>query len=169
MHITLNEEGKVKIFNTFKGLNPSCNDSDTGRRMHTDYVDNITSQALLEINEKGYMNPIEVSQWKRNLENGITIGTHQQKSEMETYLDHSVGVYFVLDDFNNFYEFFSPHGVKGCYLIEEERTEMIEKSGFMKTYAEVKDFIASLYPKKDKVYEVDSEEYRNVVRILSTN
>jgi hypothetical protein len=169
MHITLNEEGKVKIFNTFKGLNPSCNDSETGRRMHTDYVDNITSQALLEINEKGYMNPIEVSQWKRNLENGITIGTHQQKSEMETYLDHSVGVYFVLDDFNNFYEFFSPHGVKGCYLIEEERTEMIEKSGFMKTYAEVKDFIASLYPKKDKVYEVDSEEYRNVVRILSTN
>ena len=103
-----------------------------------------------------------------DLENGITIGTHEQRSEISTYMDHSAGSYFYLDDFNNFYEFFSPHGIKSCYLDDASRIPFIEEHGLQSTYQQLKEFVASMYPMKNSVYEVDSDEYRNVISVLST-
>src|SRR5690606_41068457 len=108
MHITLNEKGEIRVFNTFKGLNPS-DKNEEGKRMPGDWVEYQIASALNQISQKGYCDPIRVSQWRKSLGFGVKIGDHMQDMKKETYLGHSKGLQFFHQE-EGYFEFFIPHG-----------------------------------------------------------
>lgn len=112
MHVTLNENGEIKIFNTFKGLNPSCIHPDTGKRMDMDYVNKMVSDSIIAIHEKGYMPDVMVSQWKKSMNTGVIIEDHIQTSSKNTYLGHCKGSYLMgWKSVTGVSEMFLPHGI----------------------------------------------------------
>jgi hypothetical protein len=147
MHITLNAEGELRIFNTFKGLNPSL--MVNGEQMHSDYAKSLVAKALIEINEEGKMNDVAVSQWKRTIDFGIEIGEHAQSSHDETYLAHSAGTFHTVNTFKNHLEWFIPHGHRPVEWDTKERKKFMEEKALKRSYDELKDFIVNMYPKRN--------------------
>jgi hypothetical protein len=108
MHITLNEKGEIRVFNTFKGLNPS-DKNEEGKRMTGNWVEYRIASALHQISKDGECSPMKVSQWRKSVGFGVKIGEHQQEMKSETYLAHSKGI-CPLHKTGGYYEFFVPHG-----------------------------------------------------------
>ena len=109
MHITLNEKGELKVFNTFKGLNPS-DKNDEGKRMPGNWVEYQIASALNQISEFGYCDPLKVSQWRKSVGFGVKIGEHMQSMESATYLGHSKGILVYIREGIGYFEYFIPHG-----------------------------------------------------------
>jgi len=109
MHVTLNEKGELRIFNTFKGLNPS-DKNEEGKRMPGNWVEHQIATALNEISQYGGCNPMKVAQWRKSVGFGVKIGEHMQEMKTETYLAHSKGLVGVHKLGKGYYEFFLPHG-----------------------------------------------------------
>lgn len=121
MHWTLNSEGEIKVFNTFKGFNPSLDIEDENGneiRYNGNYGEKIISKSLMQINEKNYADPALVQSWRRDLVKGVQIGNHYQKFQMQTYLSHSRGVYHTWNS-AGFIEWFIPWGKKFDSKVEE--------------------------------------------------
>ena len=148
MHITLNAEGELRIFNTFKGLNPS--NMVNGEQMCDDYSESLIAKALIEINENGKMQDVSVSQWKRTMDYGIEIGVHAQSSHDETYLSHSAGTVHAINRFENHYEWFIPYGQREIEWKNDERKKYMEERIFKRTYGELKKFIENMYVKRNE-------------------
>lgn len=91
MHVTLNPKGEVKIYNTFKGLNPANHLPGEKGHMHPDFVDKIITDTLIHIGLLGGAPDVSVTHWKRDLAHGVHISDHPQVSRSETYLGHSQG------------------------------------------------------------------------------
>lgn len=155
MHITLNGEGELRIFNTFKGLNPISKHD--GFEMNEEYVECVIAKALLEINEYGRMKDIEVNQWKRSLEFGISIGQHIQTSHEETYLSHSAGSIHMTNIDGNHIEWFVPYGHREMIWDAEERKQFYENKVFGRSYEGVARFIESMYPKRMEKKDTSSK------------
>ncbi len=146
MHMTLNEKGELRIFNTFKGLNPS-DKNDDGKRMPGNWVEYQIATALNEISQHGGCHPMKVSQWRKSVGFGVKIGEHLQEMKTETYLGHSKGLVGVHKPGQGYYEFFVPHG-----------SEMrIPPHTFFPI--SIKEDTANL-KKKDQVYEIGRPEER---------
>ena len=94
MHVTLNPNGEIKIFNTFKGLNPANHLPGEKDHMHSDYVDKIVTDSLIHIGLLGHAPDVQVTHWKRDLSHGVSISDHPQASKSDTYLGHSIGTRF---------------------------------------------------------------------------
>lgn len=144
MYVTLNEEGDIKVFNTFKGMNPinyrdnspddniangdaSIGDSEeeddnestaapsiTPLHMHPDFIEHKLTNCLLDILFDGAPRKMAVSQWKRRIKSGVEISTHIQSAENLTYLGFHAGL-AVTKSFAGIIEHFIPHGFTGSY------------------------------------------------------
>lgn len=89
-HFTLNAEGKLKIFNTFKGLNISLETDD--KMILTDqFAEYRTCLSLYELNLHSKKSPEKVQSWSRDLGKGVTISNHIQCFESSTYLSDACG------------------------------------------------------------------------------
>ena len=178
MHITLNENGELKIFNTFKGLNPSNVHPVLKKRMHVDYGNKIVSNSLLSINEEGKMPDVLVSQWRRSLATGILIGEHDQTSSYKTYLGHSKGSFFYENVHGSLYEMLVPHGGYGeeyqyqaikkgngeiTYQVEPANFHRVRRINSHCEYSMVKKVLDQYYRDSEKIYSIDTEEYRNII------
>ncbi len=109
-HITLNEKGEIRVYNTFKGLNPA-DTNDRGEKMTGDYVEYHIASALNQISQFGSCAALKVSQWRKSLAFGVKIGEHMQEMAEETYMGHSKGLLMWKDEKSgNLFEFFIPHG-----------------------------------------------------------
>jgi len=108
MHITLNQEGEIKIFNTFKGFNPSLNNS-SFQKFKPMYAEYICSKTLLALGICGHADPALVTSWKRSLTYGVNITDHIQHFLSKTYLGHSLGLKRLTLPYGNV-EFFIPFG-----------------------------------------------------------
>lgn len=97
MHITLNAEGELRIFNTFKGFNPAS--FIDGRKMSPAFADKVVSRALLDIGLRGTCEPQLVTTWKKDLEGGVSITNHLQVMDTHTYLGHCKGTSIAKLDF----------------------------------------------------------------------
>lgn len=193
MHVTLNEEGELKVFNTFKGMNISH--TLDGVRMHPDYAAHKTSMLLVDINESGRADPVTVTNWSRKISSGIQIEDHEQESYSKTYLGHSAGQTMVKDEFGNLFEVFIPHGVPVDEFVKDHFTDFYyatnNRTGEMglrtrlagdfewcyhrrkKTLEEnnflhdvVRFFLDKYYAHCSEEYTVESDEYKNVVTLL---
>lgn len=109
MHITLNELGEVKIFNTYKGLNPVSQPTIDSFKYHSDYVQRQISLALFQICCFGSPNAVTVARWKRKLDTGVEIGTSEQNADHNTYLGFARGTLTTRTDYGTI-EMFVPQG-----------------------------------------------------------
>ena len=108
MHVTINAEGGLKIFNTFKGFNPSLNNN-TPQKFSRDYADYVCSKTIVELNQWGSASPATVTSWKRSLMFGVSISDHLQHFDSKTYLSHSKGTKISKQN-HGITEFFIPLG-----------------------------------------------------------
>lgn len=117
MHITLNAEGDIKVYNTYKGLNPYAHSPEFVIKMHPDFVERQTATALWNICFKGVPDPIQVSKWKRKMDSGVDISQITQSPDSRTYFDFALGTYISHE----------PHGVLEFYIPKLEFREDFEK------------------------------------------
>lgn len=185
MHFTINQEGEIKIYNTFKGFNPST--FIRGRKLFKDHAEYVVSKCLLEIGRYGFCNSAQdVTSWKKTLGVGVTIADHKQTMPSETYLSHSQGTKIV-DNVHGRTEYFIPHGstitpdylfkkdlsTKKSYFIEPKREEHLPAIWNVDEYFEeypetsILDKVIEKYYDycANKEYTNNSEEYH---QILST-
>jgi hypothetical protein len=155
LHVTLNENGELKFYNTYKGLNPSIIHPETKKKMHVDYIDKIVTEAIVEIHQNGFMSPVTVNQWNKSMNTGVIIADHIQKSSTKTYLGHSAGSTMVITPVGNMVEHFIPHGISPSRFVHNN-CELIT------------DF---LFAKKDKTYflSLGSEDDATAIRKTTIN
>jgi hypothetical protein len=152
LHVTLNENGELKFYNTYKGLNPSIIHPETKKKMHVDYIDKIVTEAIMEIHQNGFMSPVTVNQWNKSMNTGVIIADHIQKSSTKTYLGHSAGSTMVITPSGNMVEHFIPHGISPSRFVHND-CELIT------------DF---LFAKKDKTYFLSLESETDATAIRKT-
>ena len=171
-HFTINAEGEVKIFNTFKGLNVSC-DID-GKKINPEYAEYVTTKVLMDINLRNSSDPVIVQAWKRNLQHGVAISNHIQVLDSNTYFDDHKGVMLVKRDFG-FTEFFVPMGDK--VLEDYPYNKIITKADGTKEYALrdvthfydptcLEKFVSVYYEGCDQEYNPGTEEYKNILALF---
>jgi len=180
-HMTLNKEGKIRIFNTFKGLNVATEID--GVTMHPDYAEYISAKTLFYLNVESSSPAVQVTSWKRDLQYGVSIGNHLQSLSPDTYLEDCRGT-IVKDKPYGTVEFFVPHG---CIVDPHFPVYKDEKNGMectqgakrrdslvsdiwkgVKSVELVENFINDYYSGVDKEYIPDSEEYREILNIFAS-
>lgn len=186
LYFVLNEEGKLSICTTFKGLNPRMLD-DNGMRYHMDRYEYTIAKTLFEIFYTGRAGEKEVTSWKRTLTEGVRINDHQQKFSSETYLDRSMGSFFEERKKNGLTEMFVPYGSKvkpAFYFVDKSTTpnkkDMIiagndRRLKKLKEYMggrgeeEMTQFLSKFYSQRHEFMMLECEEYQKVCElILST-
>lgn len=182
-HMTLNQEGKIRIFNTFKGLNVSTEDEETGTIKHPDYAEYISTKTLLHLNVSSSSPPVTVSSWKRDLQTGVTIGNHLQTLSPNTYLEDCKGT-VVRDKEYGTVEFFIPHGCivnpdypvyqdveKGleCTQGERRKKELISRIWKGIDSVElVEAFVDDYYQGVDCEYNPGTAEYKHILEAFES-
>jgi hypothetical protein len=133
MYVTLNKEGDMKVFNTFKGMNPinykkdatiedNCDEDNDSTatpicaplHMHPDFIEYKLSKCLLDILFNGTPRNVVVSQWKRRIRSGIEITSHIQTGCDSTYFGFHSGL-AVTKTCSGIIEHYIPHGFTGSY------------------------------------------------------
>ena len=173
-HFTLNKEGEVQIFNTFKGLHVSCDIDD--KKINPAYADYITTKVLLDINIRNGSDPVIVQSWKRNLQHGVAISNHIQVLDTNTYFDDHMGVR-TLERPHGFMEYFVPFG--GDKIQDDfEFNKVITKEDGTKDYTRPRDietfydreilekFISAYYEGCDQEYNPGTEEYKKILALF---
>lgn len=171
-HFTINQEGEVKIFNTFKGLHVSC-DIDN-KKIKPEYAEYITTKVLMDINIRNGSDPVIVQAWKRNLQHGVAISNHIQVLDTNTYFDDHMGVKLEKRPFG-ITEFFIPHGDKVSN--ETEYNKIITKENGTKDYnmrditqiydpSILEKFVSVYYEGCDQEYNPGTEEYKEILALF---
>lgn len=179
-HFTINKEGEVKIFNTFKGLHVSC-DID-GKKINPNYAEYVTSKVLVDMNVKNHTDPVIVQSWKRNLQHGVSISNHIQVVDPNSYFDDHIGVCSLKKDYGNV-EYFIPHGATKN-LNEEQLKDfnpvITDSTNGSKSYLRERDvslfydaqlmveFVNKYYEGCDKEYNPGSEEYQKILETFQS-
>jgi hypothetical protein len=111
VHITLNAEGELRIFPTFKGLQPSLS-STTTSKFSPEYQDYIATRSIFSIFRTGSCEDVKVTAWRKHLVTGVVIEDHMQQITGETYLrDLGVGTFLVSSESHGLVEYILPLGV----------------------------------------------------------
>ena len=168
-HMTLNEEGQVQIFNTFKGLNVSCDLK--GIKVEPAYAEYVTTKVLFDLNTKSKTEPVTVQSWKRDLQYGITIGNHMQVFDSNTYLsDHKGLTYF--NHPSGEVEYLVPHGMDDSFcdvLIKGEEQKEYDRPRKKLYDPELMDqFIKTYYEGCDKEYNPQTKEYQEILDLFKS-
>ena len=167
--MTLNEEGQVQIFNTFKGLNVSCDLK--GIKVEPAYAEYVTTKVLFDLNTKSKTEPVTVQSWKRDLQYGITIGNHMQVFDSNTYLsDHKGLTYF--NHPSGEVEYLVPHGMDDSFcdvLIKGEEQKEYDRPRKKLYDPELMDqFIKTYYEGCDKEYNPQTKEYQEILDLFKS-
>ena len=176
-HMTLNQEGKIRIFNTFKGLNVATS-LENGINKHPEYAEYITSKTLLHLNKDSCSPPVTVTSWKRDLQHGVSITNHLQTLSPDTYLEDCKGTIVKNKDYG-VVEFFIPHGCivhpdfpvykdesKGleCTQGPRRRNKLLSKIWVGIEHEDLVDaFIDDYYAGVDSEYNPGTEEYKKIM------
>ncbi len=92
LHCTLDEEGIIRIYPTFKGYNPPAIDNETGRHRYDFELDRDKVLAISEAFYTGSMKEVEQTEFRRDLQSGITVDKHARFSgKMPSFMGHSAG------------------------------------------------------------------------------
>ena len=186
MHITLNPKGELKIFNTFKGLNPANHLPGEKSHMHPDFVDKIITDSLIYIGLEGGAPDVSVTHWKRDLAHGVSISDHPQVSKRETYLGHSQGSRLAHAP-QGYTEMFIPFGHPLCRpgdfipymeypsgVLQDDPNRLsvlCDTWGFSSPDQVVSDMLAlseKYYSKANEKNQMDDPEYAEYVRIFES-
>lgn len=176
-HMTLNQEGKIRIFNTFKGLNVATS-LENGINKHPEYAEYITAKTLLHLNKDSCSPPVTVTSWKRDLQHGVSITNHLQTLSPDTYLEDCKGTIVKNKDYG-VVEFFIPHGCivhpdfpvykdesKGleCTQGPRRRNKLLSKIWVGIEHEDLVDaFIDDYYAGVDSEYNPGTEEYKKIM------
>lgn len=171
-HLTLNEEGEVRVFNTFKGLHVSCDIN--GKKIKPEYAEYITTKTLVDVNLKNRTDaPITVQSWKRDLQHGISIGNHLQVLDTNTYLQDHKGLVTKTTDFGKV-EYLVPHGspcepdIKVIVNPENSRELMYDKPREALYDPEIlKQFVENYYQGSGEEYNPGTEEYKSILDLFN--
>lgn len=177
-HFTLNEKGEVKVYNTFKGLNVSLDIE--GKKMNPIYADYISTKTLLSINESFSSDPVEVQAWKRDLQNGVSIGNHMQHLDKETYMSDFSAITKTNRSCGQM-EYFVPHGFKSnLVLLPSHLTYHVVRDDTTKDYyldkirepiwesfrKDLLLFIEKYYDGCKSEYHPGTEEYQKILDLF---
>lgn len=169
-YITLNKEGDLKIFNTFKGLNVSL-DLD-GKKIDPMYAEYKTTTSLLRINESFTSEPVEVQAWKRDLSTGVSIGNHVQNFEKETYTNYFQAILPQVERPYGKIEFIIPHGAIHSSSLPEETLWRDLETPPPRIYEDFKFllgyFIEEYYEGCEKEYHAGTEEYQKILDLFAS-
>lgn len=164
-HVTLNGEGEIQIFNTFKGLNVSLDVN--GKKMNPAYSEYMTTKALLDINMRFTSDPVEVQSWKRDLQFGVSISNHIQVLEKETYMSDFCSLRDITTPAGRV-EYMIPHGYIGDY----DATTISERKLLYSDYVvNLKEFIEKYYVERRHAleeYNPGTEEYREILSLFES-
>jgi hypothetical protein len=168
-YITLNAEGQLRVFNTFKGLNVSLDIG--GKKISPEYAEYVTAKALLSINMNYTSEDVEVQAWKRDLSTGISIGNHLQQFEKETYSGFFKGVIPKLEDECGLIEYIVPHGKLALEQLEREKQQFVlaGTSCVPRLYDPglVSKFLDVFYKGCEQEYHPGTEEYQKILDLFS--
>jgi hypothetical protein len=182
-YFTLNQEGEVRIYNTFKGLNVCAEVN--GEEMSALYGEYITTRTLLYLNKESRSPPVEVTSWRRDLQVGVSITNHLQHLSPSTYLELATGTQ-VVDKSYGTVEFFIPHGCLEIPTypimygnVEEGEDEIYHdprrKDELLYTVWKgisseqiMDDFIEKYYEGYHKPYHPGTEEYDKIISLISS-
>jgi len=180
-HMTLNKEGKVRIFNTFKGLNVATS-LENGVNKHPEYAEYITCKTLLHLNIESCSPPVTVTSWKRDLQNGVSITNHLQTLSPNTYLEDCKGTIVKNKNYGTV-EFFIPHGCivapdfpvfrdekRGmeCTQGLRRRKQLLDKIWVgIESEEVVSSFIDDYYEGVDSEYNPNTEEYKKIMEAFA--
>lgn len=173
-HFTLNQEGEVKIYNTFKGLHVSCDIDD--KKITPEYAEYITTKVLMDVNIKNGSDPVIVQSWKRNLQHGVSISNHIQILDTNTYFGDHAGLKTV-QTAHGLIEYMVPFGSD---KVDDrlEYNKIITKANFEKNYEKPRDisqfynpellteFINEYYKGCDKEYNPGTAEYAKILALF---
>jgi hypothetical protein len=173
-HFTLNKEGCVKIFNTFKGLHVSC-DID-GKKINPAFAEYITTKVLLDVNIKNYSEPVIVQSWRRNLQHGVSIANHLQVLDSNTYFDDYMGVKTIDRMFGKI-EYFVPFGSEytedgftfNRVITTDEQKKDYEIPRNINDFYDLEllsSFIELYYEGCDKEYNPGTDEYNEILSLF---
>lgn len=173
-HFTLNKEGEIKIFNTFKGLHVSC-DIDN-KKINPLYAKYITTKVLMDVNIRNGSDPVIVQSWKRNLQHGVSISNHIQVLDTNTYFGDHAGVK-IIERPHGTIEYFVPFG--GDKITDDFSYNKVIQEGEEKKYETPRDiskfydsdllerFIHDYYRGCDQEYTGDnSPEYKKILDLF---
>ena len=171
-HLTLNKEGQVKIFNTFKGLNASTKLN--GVALTPEYAEYITTKVLFDLNQKNSTDAVQVQSWKRDLQYGVSIADHLQVFDSNTYMnDHKGLTYF--KHASGEVEYLIPHGMDDSFCdtkvtydfitgeksYEKPRKQLFDPDAFSK-------FMKVYYEGCDRPYNPGGEEYSKILDLFKS-
>lgn len=178
MHLTLNQEGKITVFNTFKGLNVATQSKNPAK-----FAEYITAKTLFHLNVESSSPAVEVTAWRRDLQHGVSISNHLQHLSPDTYLEDCKGT-FIKHTPCGIIEFFIPHGSKHpvhypvfvsnteencigrnpCCTQGEWRRKNLENDvwGGYLTVGLFEKFLEDYYVGYDKPEVIDTPEFRQI-------
>lgn len=169
-HFTLNEEGEVRIFNTFKGLHVSC-DID-GKKINPDYAEYITTKVLYDVNQRNTSEPVVVQSWRRNMAHGVSIANHLHVLDTNTYFDDHCGLLPAERPFGSL-EFFVPNGTilqgqsYSKIIVGEDGNKRYDYTRKFYYDAELLEKFIELYYKGcDQEYNPGTEEYQKILSLF---
>jgi hypothetical protein len=168
-YITLNGEGELRIFNTFKGLNVSLDLE--GKKINPQYAEYMSTKAILNINETYTSEPVIVQSWKRDLSTGVSIGNHLQHFEGETYNDFFQGT---LEDHRQcgFIEYIIPHGKLAIQSLNDGGYWPSNEPPPPRFYEDdrelLQEFIEKYYEGSRNEYNPGTEEYKKILEVFNS-
>jgi hypothetical protein len=178
MYVTLNAEGDLKIYNTFKGFQPAT--FVDGKKMSEGYADMIVSRALVHIGMEGFCPDQLVTAWKRSLSVGVSINDHWQRMETETYLGHSMGTKVIRSEFGiteffvppgsnvtpDFYIFRSGEKDADRYRFSAARLDCLPGIWSVDSLDTIYQFLDKYYAHADREYTSSDPEYMKIMAIF---
>lgn len=115
LHITIDADGELRFYPTFKGYNPSAVDPITGEKVPLWKIEQLKVLAIVEAFFSGEMGGVTQTEFKRSLANGVTIIKDSKFSaSMEAFTGSNGKGSFIkeIDGTGDFVEVLVPHGSK---------------------------------------------------------
>lgn len=92
LHLTIDALGKIRVYPTFKGYNPSRVDYETGAHVPLWMLEKRKAQAIVRAYFDGYLEEMSQTEFKRDLRGGITIDRQAKFSASMEAFTGSCGV-----------------------------------------------------------------------------
>jgi hypothetical protein len=112
LHMTLDAEGVIRVYPTFKGFNPSAIDPTTGVRLHPNIVLMQKAQAIVKAYFDGFLGEVTQTEFRRTVDKGIYIDKNAKFSaSLQAFCGASgKGTYFKQVGGHSVVEYIVPHG-----------------------------------------------------------
>lgn len=113
LHMTIDPQGTIRIYPTFKGFNPSPIDRETGEHVHPKLIMKQKAVAVVNAYFSGYLEEVTQTEFRRSVTDGIHIDKNAKFSaSLEAFCGSSgKGSFFrTIGDSSSVVEYLVPHG-----------------------------------------------------------